>query len=149
MEHKQLPEVGQVAIVVKNLEEAITYWSEMLNVGPFKKIEYSPEKSVVRGKNVPIKLKLAFANGGKQNLEIIEVAEGDPQHIEFLEKTGGGVHHLGFYVHDLEQWVDYFEKRGISVLMEMEGIVGPRGRRRVVYFETSKSGVLLEFIQVL
>ena len=148
MEARPLPKIGQIAIMVKDIEKAISYYSETLNVGPFATVEYKPERAIMRGKEVAFTLNLAFANWGDQNLELMEIAEGEPQHKEFLERTGGGVHHLGFYVDDVDDWINYFDKKGIPVLMDLEGIVGPRGRRRAVYFDTHKGGVLFEFIRI-
>ena len=82
-------------------------------------------------------------------MELIQVVSGEIQHIEFLRKTGGGVHHLGFYVKNMDQWIEHFRKMDIPVIMDMEGIVGSRGRRRAVFFDTSASGVLFEFIQII
>jgi methylmalonyl-CoA/ethylmalonyl-CoA epimerase len=148
MGSRELPEVGQIAIVAQNMEKAVEYYSKMLNIGPFAIFEYAPEKAIMRGQNVSFKLKIGLADWGKQRLEIIEVLEGEPHHSEFLEKTGGGIHHLGFYVDDVKRWIEYFDKKGIPVLMDLEGMAGNNRKTRAVYFETSESGTILEFIQV-
>jgi methylmalonyl-CoA/ethylmalonyl-CoA epimerase len=149
LDYGKLPEVGQIAIVTKDLEKVVDYYSRMFNLGPFVSFAYKPERSIMRGKKVSFTFKLAFTNWGKVNLEIIEVAEGEVQHNEFLKRTGGGVHHLGFYVDDMNKWIDYFAQKGIAVLLDLEGVVGPRGRRRAVFFDTAPGEILFEFIQVL
>jgi len=149
MDYDQLPEVGQVAVVVENLDKAVQYYTKTLNMGPFVELEYKPERAILKGKEISFKFKLAFVNWGKINFEIVEVMEGEVQHKEFLKKTGGGVHHLGFYVDNMQGWIDHFSKKGVPVLLDLEGIVGPRGRRRAVFFDTSPGSVLFEFIQIL
>jgi methylmalonyl-CoA/ethylmalonyl-CoA epimerase len=146
---EKMPEVGQVAIVTKDLEKLVDYYSKMFNLGPFVTFEYTPDQAVIRGKPASFTFKLAFAPWGKMNLEIIQVVRGEVDHKEFLQRTGGGVHHLGFYVDDMQKWIDHFAQKGIPVLMDLQGTVGPRGRRRAVFFETSPGQVLFEFIKIL
>jgi hypothetical protein len=118
-------------------------------MGPFVELEYKPERAILKGKEISFKFKLAFVNWGKINFEIVEVIEGEVQHKEFLRKTGGGVHHLGFYVDNMQGWIDHFSRKGVPVLLDLEGVVGPRGRRRAVFFDTSPGSVLFEFSQIL
>ncbi len=145
----RLPEVGQLGIVVKDREKAISYYSETFNIRDWNRVEYKPEKATWNGKSVYFEFKLAFADTQKLNWELVEVSKGQIQHNEFLQKTGGGIHHLGFWVDDLDLWKEYFEKKGVPAIMEFEGVVGSRGRRRVVFFDASPGGVLLEFIKIL
>ena len=145
---EKLPEVGQLGVVVKDREKAISYYSRVFNIGDWNRVDYVPETAMWNGKKTFFKFKLAFADTAKLNWELVEIAEGEIQHKEFLQKTGGGVHHLGFWVEDLDEWKEYFRKKGVEAIMEFEGIVGSRGRRRVVFFDTSSSGFLLEFIKI-
>ncbi len=149
MDDQDLPKVGQLGIVVDDVEKGVAYYSKMFNITNWNRMLYTPEKAVWNGKKASFKFKLAFADIKDINLELIQVAEGHIQHSDFLRKTGGGVHHFGFYVNDLQEWVDRYQKKGIPVLMDLEGIVGSRGRRRALFFDTSPGGVLFEFIQIL
>ncbi len=47
MDYGQMPEVGQIAIVVKNRDEAVQCYSKMFNIGPFVSLEYCPERAVM------------------------------------------------------------------------------------------------------
>ncbi len=149
MDIKGLPEVGQIAIVTHDLEKVVDYYSKTFGLGPFVTFSYKPDRAVMRGKKVSFTFRLAFAPWGKMNLEIIEVTEGEVQHKEFLARTGGGVHHLGFYVNDMDAWISHFAQKGIPILLDIEGVVGPRGRRRAVFFDTAPGEILFEFIQIL
>ncbi len=95
--------INQIGIVVKDMDQAVKMYKDMLGVDNFQVLDRPPETCTLRGQEVHFRLRTGFAmlEGGLQ-IELIHVVEGHSAHSEFLEQHGPGVHHVGFYVEDLE-----------------------------------------------
>ncbi len=138
-----LPPVSQIGVVVRDVDKAIEYYSKNFGLGPFKTIVISRKDAVVRGKPANYKAKLAFADMGQAQLELIEILEGETIQKEFLNSKGEGIHHLGFIVKDLEGEVAKWEKGGFGVLQRSKP-----GEPGFAYMDTERvGGVILELIQ--
>ncbi len=140
MEHRQQGmrplKIDQVAIVVNNVDETIKQLSTLWNIGPFRFHEIDLPDAVVHGKQTRLRAKLAFAQAGPVELELIEPGEGENIYAEFLRAKGEGIHHFGIHVSDIESELAKFKEKGIEVLqsgnttgtsfayMDTEGIVG-------------------------
>lgn len=128
--------ISQLAIVVRDIEKTIRHLSSLLDIGPFQKREIDLPDAIIHGKQTRLRAKLAFAQAGPVELELIEPGEGDNIYQEFLYAKGEGVHHVGIFVSDIEKELTWFNERGIGVLqsgntprvsfayMDTEGIVG-------------------------
>ena len=143
-----LPPPAQVGGVVKNLDEAINYYSRVFGLGPFQTIEFAPDKHWVKEKPTPIRLKIGLCQWGSLQLELIEPVEGDAPHKWFLTEKGEGLQHLGFIVDNYDEWLHYLKDKGIGVLMEAETDVEGMGHVRAAYVESDRTGgVLFELIE--
>jgi catechol 2,3-dioxygenase-like lactoylglutathione lyase family enzyme len=93
----------QIAIIVRDIEKAAKYWSDLFDV-PLPGIrvqEPGPREGVsYRGEPANYGLKLAVINAKDRGfvIELHEPTGGDSTFQEFLDKHGEGVHHLGFEV---------------------------------------------------
>jgi methylmalonyl-CoA/ethylmalonyl-CoA epimerase len=144
-----LPPPAQVGVVVKNLNEAIEYYSKMFGLGPFQTIEFAPAQHWVKGKSTPIRLKIGMCVWGPIQLELIEPVEGDAPHKWFLEGKGEGLQHLGFIVDNYDEWLNYLKAHQIHVLMNAETDVEGMGHVRAAYMQSDRTGgVLFELIEV-
>ena len=146
----KLPDLGQVGVVVKNIEKAVDYYSSIFGIGPFEIYDFLPGRAWFKGKEVgPVKLKIAMANLGSVKFELIQVVEGEVPHREFLEIHGEGLQHLGFYSEDYEGWKSYAKERGMEILCEAEVKDEIRGKRRGFYMDSGEiGGVIFEIIEV-
>ena len=113
----RLPEVGQVGVVVNDIARAMDFYTTVLGLGPFEVLEWPRAEAMVGAEVRRFGMKLAFAALGDVSLELIQVLSGEPIHAEFVRRTGGGLHHLGFYVDDIDAWIERFATLGIGVLM--------------------------------
>lgn len=133
----------QVAVVVRDMDKAIEYYSSVFGLGPFRKMEVPLTHAEVRGQPCRLTLKLAFARLGEVQLELIQAEPGENIYWEFLQKHGEGLHHLGFDVENLEAELARFKEKGIAVLQS--------GRTDGVSFayldSTQHGGTILELIQ--
>ena len=144
-----LPPPAQVGVVVKNLDEAIAYYSETFGLGPFQKVSFVPAQHWVKGEPCPINLNIGMCPWGPLQLELIEPIEGDAPHKWFLEEKGEGLQHLGFIVDNYDEWMAYFKEKGIDVLMNAETDVEGMGHVRAAYMQSDAvGGVLFELIEV-
>jgi len=135
-------EVGQVAVVVRDLDRAIDYYTG-LGLGPFRRWEATLPQATFRGRRLSLHLKLALARLGPLQLELIEAQEGENLYWEFLQERGEGLHHLGFNVPDLEAEVARFARQGIGVLQS-----GKTDGVSFAYLDTAGiGGVIFELIQ--
>ena len=116
-------EISQVAIVVKNLEEAMKKYWETLGLGPWSIYTFAPPRlkdTYVRGKPVKYSMRLAITMVGNVMVELIEPLEGPSIYKEFLETKGEGLHHIACFkynsLEEVKRDLEEFEKMGIKVL---------------------------------
>ena len=141
----KLPPVGQIGVVVRDLDKAVEYFSSVFGIGPFRYIERHYEGVTLRERNdASYSVRLAIAPMGGVDFELIEVAEGESIHLEFLERKGEGIEHLGFRVPDLDAEIARFEACGIKVLQSARRADGSG----YAYMDTeSIGGIIFELIQ--
>ena len=146
----RLPYLGQVGVVVSDIQTAVNYYSSVFGIGPFDIYDFRPQRTWFKGKEVgPIKLKIAMADLGPVKLELIQVLEGEVPHREFLQTHGEGLQHLGFYSDKYDVWKSYVKERGMEILCEAEVEDKIRGKRRAFYMDSGKvGGVIFEIIEV-
>ena len=138
----QLPEVGQIGVVVKEVDPVIDFLQSTFGVGPFRVQELEAPNVWDRGREKHIKARLAFATLGQVELELIQILEGDSVHLEFLREHGEGLHHLGFRVKDFQAKLEQAKAMGFEVLQ-----TGPGGRL-YAYLDTRQTGgVIVELIE--
>jgi catechol 2,3-dioxygenase-like lactoylglutathione lyase family enzyme len=110
----KLPPVEQVGIVVKDMDKAIEFYGAVFGWGPFNVSEFELKGCIYRGKPSDCRLKLAMAQSGPVEIELIQVLEGETPHSEFLREKGEGLHHLRFSVDDLDGVLAEWAKEGVE-----------------------------------
>ncbi len=142
-------QVGQVGILVRNLETAMEWYWQTLGIGPWKVYTNSapPLTCSYRGHSTSYKMRVALGQSGPLVFELLEHVEGDCVHRDFLASGRIGLEHLGIYVPDLDAALAELESRGIKVLQAATGI-GVRGDGRYAFLDTeATTGVMWELIQ--
>jgi len=80
----RLGDVLQTGLVVRDLQKTMeTYW-KLLGIGPWRIYTYAPptlREAVVRGRRVDYSMRIACAQAGPTQLELIEPLEG-PEHLQ-------------------------------------------------------------------
>ena len=132
-----LPPVGQIGVVVEDLDRAKSFLESTFGLGPFRVEELEAPNVWDRGEEKHIKARLGFAMLGQVELELIHIVEGDSVHLEFLREHGEGLHHIGFRVDDFEKKLQQAKAMGIEVLQ-----TGPFGRF-YAYLDTRRHGGLI------
>ena len=138
--HESLFErVDQIGVVVHDVDECVRNYEKIFGKESFVTIEGEEPAVLADGREVMIKGKLAFAQLGPVQLELIEIKSGPSIHVDFLEKNGEGIHHIGVYISDFDERLEKFRKEGIAVLQQGKGM------RRYAYLDTKP--VMLELIE--
>ncbi len=136
-------DIQHVCFVVKDLEKAMERFRSHWGIGSFRLLDSDHPEGIVHGKNVHYKGKLAFAQAGTIEIELIEPTEGESIWWEFLRANGEGVHHLGVYISDLEKELAMYKEKGIEVLMS-----GETDHVKLAYMDTkATAGVIVELLQ--
>jgi hypothetical protein len=141
--------IGQIGLVVKDLESAMESFWWTAGIGPWSIFSASapPLSCIYHGHPANYKVRMAMAMSGPVVMELIEYISGDTIHRDFLATGRQGVEHVGIYVADLEEALQPYLDRGIGILQRADGM-GVSGDGRYAYLDTEASmGTILELIQ--
>ena len=137
---------AQVAIVVRDIEEACRRWSDILGQPIPNVIVTSPGNEVemtYEGSPSNAQAKLAFFDLGQVQLELIEPMGGESTWQEALDRNGESVHHIAFWVEGMQKSVDFLRERGIPLIQR-----GDMGEGQYAYFDgEERLGVTLELLE--
>lgn len=127
--------VFQNAWVVTDLEAAIQRWTEVMKVGPFFMLDHSDDIVDVRhrGQTGSMSMKLALAQAGPVQIELIEVKSDGPNCYRDIYKPGqGGFHHMCVWTDDIDADNRYYEENGFAIATQgrVEGSI------RFAYYDT-------------
>ena len=134
----KLPPLSQVGLVVKDLHASAGYYAETLGIRPWYLVKSPPKEMVYcRGQEVPPEFTIALAFTGNIQLELIQPRDGDRSiYSEHLERGKEGLHHFGYFVWNLDRYLERAQKLGIKPLQW--GHIGTRGglMTRYAYLDT-------------
>jgi catechol 2,3-dioxygenase-like lactoylglutathione lyase family enzyme len=115
----KVPTIRQVAIVCKDLQMvAKNYW-EILGIGPWAFHEWEAPMVYERtyhGRPAWARERIAMAQVGAVQLELVQPVEGDSIYQDALAEHGEGLHHMNFLVPDLEAAAAIFNKQGFPTI---------------------------------
>ena len=122
--------INQVAIVVKDIQRTVeNYWS-ILGIGPWDIYAWEAPTVYDRkyyGKPTWAREKIALAQVGAVQLELVQPVEGDSIYQDFLTEHGEGLHHLKFLVDDVVETAGILAEEGFSTVQS--GRAGPPGQK--------------------
>ncbi len=127
--------IEHIGIAVKNLEQAIAYYKDILGLSCYN-IEEVPDQ----------KVKTAFFMVGQTKIELLESTAEDGPIAKFIEKKGEGIHHLAFAVSGLSAILPEIEAKGIQ-LIDKQPRAGAEGLQIAFVHPKSTFGVLTEFCE--
>lgn len=138
----QLSPLAHVGVIVRDLEKSVALYESTFGIGPFRRVELKRE-GIFRGQPTTFSCKIALAELGPVNLELIEPLEGPSTWAEHLATKGEGLHHLGFAVANLEQARARLAEQGIPLL---QSAMTERGG--FAYFDPdATTGIVFEMFQ--
>ena len=140
-------EFDHVGIMVRNIEEAMRYYTSLGVVGEWR--WWGPAFSEVRvygavvdGSTYKPEVRLAVI--GDTTIELIQPGETHSLWNQFIEKHGDGVQHIAFRSENIDRDEAVLIERGVKVPWRCRWIDGGGAS----YFETDAvGGMMLELIQ--
>lgn len=142
----KLESVCQIAIVVKDIEQAAQKWANVFGVqAPESRLTDPEEKSHIRyhGQPTSAQAKLAFFQMGQISLELIEPVGGPSTWKEFLDEHGEGVHHIAFRVKGMDDVLAYLSGKDLPTAQRGDYTGG-----RYAYVDAARMlGVNLELLE--
>ncbi|WP_100610792.1 methylmalonyl-CoA epimerase [Confluentibacter lentus] len=97
--------IEHIGIAVENLEQAITYYEDVLGMRC-----YAVEEVVDQ------KVKTAFFLVGTTKIELLESTSPDGPIGKFIEKKGPGIHHIAFAVKNATDALKLAEEKGVTLI---------------------------------
>ncbi|HVU68127.1 MAG TPA: methylmalonyl-CoA epimerase [Ktedonobacteraceae bacterium] len=133
-----MPErIDHVAIIVRNIEQALTFYQDTLGIQP-REIKDVPSEQV----------RIAFlplGGPGGSEIELIEPTTSASSLSRFLEKRGEGLHHICLEVENIDLALREMREKGAPVL-DTEPRVAAEGRA-IFLHPKGTNGVLLELLE--
>lgn len=130
-----IKKVDHIAIVVKNLDEALQVYENFFGLKP-SKVETISQQGV-RAAILPV--------GDGSEIEIMEPIDPQSGVAKFLENKGEGIHHICLEVDDVDKELTALGDKGAQ-LIDKQGRQGLAGKIGFVHPKATK-GVLIELAQ--
>ena len=131
----QATHIEHIGIEVKNLDEAVKRYEEILGLRCYAIEEVREQK-----------VKTALFRVGGTKVELLESTEPDGPIARFIQKSGEGLHHIAIAVEDLSHALKEVESKGVE-LIDKEPRKGAEGLAIAFLHPRSTHGVLLELCE--
>jgi methylmalonyl-CoA/ethylmalonyl-CoA epimerase len=127
--------IDHIGFAVRDIEEAIAFYSSMFDVSAWERIAM-PERHMA----------VAVAHVGDRLLELIAPTSEEAAFAKFLKERGPGMHHIAYRVDDITAALATLKARGIQLIDETPR---PGMHDTLVAFLHPKStlGTLIELVQ--
>ena len=127
--------IEHIGIAVKNLEEQIKYYEEVLGLQCYS-VEEVPEQ----------KVKTAFFMVGQTKIELLESTDPEGPVGKFIANKGEGVHHIAYAVEAVQPMIDTIATKGVQ-LIDKTPRKGAEGLNIAFLHPKSTFGVLTEICE--
>jgi len=127
--------IEHIGIAVKNLEQSIKYYEQVLGLKCYNIEEVKDQK-----------VKTAFFKVGDTKIELLESTDPEGSIGKFIEKRGEGIHHIAFAVSNIEDKLKKAEELGVQ-LIDKEPRKGAEGLDIAFLHPKSTFGVLTELCE--
>ncbi len=127
--------IEHIGIAVKNLEESIKFYEDVLGLKCYSIEEVADQK-----------VKTAFFMVGQTKVELLESTAPEGPIGKFIEKKGEGVHHMAFAVKGIEDALAKMDKKGVR-LIDKAPRKGAEGLDIAFLHPKSTHGVLMELCE--
>ena len=102
-----LTHIEHIGIAVKNLDESIKFYEDVLGLKCYAVEEVADQK-----------VKTAFFQIGQTKIELLESTDPKGPIGKFIENRGEGIHHLAFAADNLESSLQTLKEKGIKLIDE-------------------------------
>lgn len=127
--------IEHIGIAVKNLEESIAFYENVLGFKCYAIEEVKDQK-----------VKTAFFMVGQTKIELLESTDPEGPIGKYIEKRGEGIHHIAYAVKGLEEKLAELEASGVQ-LIDKSPRCGAEGLHIAFLHPKSTHGVLTELCE--
>lgn len=131
----EITHIEHIGIAVKNLEEQIKYYEEVLGLKCYN-IEHVADQ----------KVKTAFFMVGQTKIELLESTEPDGPIGKYVEKRGEGIHHIAYATNNVTKALEHANSKGVE-LIDKAPRKGAEGLNIGFLHPKSTHGVLTELCE--
>lgn len=131
----KVKQINHVAIVVEDMEKALSFWRDALGMELYGLRDVPAEKSQV-----------AFLPLSGSEVELVQPTTDDSGIAKYLAKRGPGMHHICLEVDDIEGMMFHLRSQGVRLINE-EPRLAADGKKYAFIHPESTSGVLVELYQ--
>jgi len=128
--------IAHVAVVVDDMEKALSFWRDALGMGLHELRDVPAEKSEV-----------AFLPLAGSEVELVRPTTDDSGIAKYLARRGPGLHHLCLEVDDIEDMLVQLKSKDVRLINE-----APRtsadGKKYAFIHPEATGGVLVELYQI-
>lgn len=130
-----LTQIEHIGIAVKNLNESIKFYEEILGLKCYSIEEVKDQK-----------VKTAFFQIGQTKIELLETTDPEGPVGKFIEKRGEGIHHIAYAVKSINFSISELNEKGIKMIDEVPS-VGAEGMKIAFLHPKDTNGVLTELCE--
>jgi len=117
----------QIGAIVDDIDRVMKTLSEVFGIGTWRVVEWPPDgrtdmNRYYHGEPAEFTARMAFAELGPVELELIQPVTGESIWADFLAEHGPGLHHIRFNVPEMEPVVVHLADRDIDVTQMAAGI---------------------------
>lgn len=127
--------VDHIGIAVKNLEESLNFYENILGL-----------KAVGTEVVEEQKVKVAFLPIGDTEVELLESTDEEGPIARYIAKNGEGVQHIAYKVDNIEEAIKSMLEKGVRMIDEKPRY-GAGGARIAFCHPKSTNGVLIELCE--
>ncbi|MCZ7601930.1 MAG: methylmalonyl-CoA epimerase [Melioribacteraceae bacterium] len=131
----EITHIEHIGIAVKNMDEAIKYYENVLGLKCYAIEEVTDQK-----------VKTAFFMVGQTKIELLESTDPEGPIGKFIDRRGEGIHHIAFNVPGLENALSEINEQGIQ-LIDKQPRKGAEEMNIAFLHPKSTFGVLTEFCE--
>ncbi|WP_218775537.1 VOC family protein [Oceanobacillus senegalensis] len=109
--------VLQVGVVVKDINKTLKTYADKYGIGPWKVYEFNKDTVAdmsIDGKRVDYAMRLALADIGGVQWELIEPLDDYSDYTGFLREHGEGIHHVALDTESYSSALEFCRKNGIN-----------------------------------
>jgi methylmalonyl-CoA/ethylmalonyl-CoA epimerase len=138
MTKSPIKRINHLAIVVNDIDEALTFWRDALGLELEQMQEVESQAA-----------KIAILPVQDSEIELVEPITEDSGLKRFIEKRGPGIHHICLEVDDIEAMLERLKTKNVRLINDTPQADGIPGRKFAFIHPKSTFGVLVELYQIL
>ncbi|HVF26219.1 MAG TPA: methylmalonyl-CoA epimerase [Anaerolineales bacterium] len=132
----KVKKISHVAVVVDDMEKALSFWRDALDMDLHELRDVPAEQSQV-----------AFLPLAGSEMELVMPTTDDSGIAKYLSKRGPGMHHICLEVDDIKGMLDQLRSKNVRLINE-EPRTTSDGKKYAFIHPESTAGVLVELYQI-